>query len=209
MYVWKTLFAMCTLLLSISIIPISTVEADNSLLSIRKQLSYGVPAYYIACKENLALAIKKTSDKPVCIKPSNISRFIKHGYEAIGNPIDVVSTLDYEKRKLGSPVLFCYLYSITTNDMEQNKSETMKIKFLIYNNLMTYPNDWVEIMYPGNKLIPELKGKSVHLVGTQVENHGPFGGCGKYVLDEKTGLRNLVPDIEPVINPSKIEILNR
>jgi len=200
-HVFRALFFASILISSGAVLPFAFAQNSTTTLSPLKQFKSGVPTYYTACKENLLLAVKNATGKSACIKSSSISRFTERGYAVVGYPVDIVGTLDYEKRRPGGPFAYCYLFSITAN-------ETMKTKFLLYTNVIVYPNDWIEIMYPGNKLTPELKEKYLHIVGTQVENHGPWG-CGKYVHNEKTGIWNLLPDTDPVINPSKIEILAR
>ncbi|HSB57651.1 MAG TPA: hypothetical protein VLD38_07575 [Nitrosopumilaceae archaeon] len=189
----------------VSIMPHVIGESVNSLPSPRKQLTFGVPAHYIGCKENLILMNRGTGEA-ICIKSSSASRFIERGWTTLGEQVEIVGTLHIEQRKERGHFAFCEIYSIILNETEKNKIGKIKSdEVLLFTHRIVYPNDDSEIMYPGNKLTQQLEGKSVMVQGRILENQGNW--CVNWHLDEN-GKEVIIPDTEPVIVPIKLGILN-
>lgn len=203
----KALFLVSILVLSGSILPFVSAQNSISIPSPLKQIRFGVPLYQVACPDGFQLMTKQGTSFPACVKLSSILRLTEWGWSMVGESAKIVGTLDYEERRQGGPVLFCDIYSITLNGTEKENLKTNSDKLFVYTNVIVNPDDSLNVMYPGNKLSHELKGKTLQITGMIVNNHGTLW-CPNWHIDNNGTFQNIIPDHLPVIVPSKIEILN-
>lgn len=59
------------------------VSADLKELSPLKQIKFGISIYEIQCKEEFAVAVKKSNGNPACVKPETKTKLIERGWATV------------------------------------------------------------------------------------------------------------------------------